>query len=153
MVEQELAKLGLVLPDLQKEIGVYIPYRVAGNLVFVTGRLPMLDGALQYKGKLGKDFSVPQGADAARLCAQHILSVIKNAVDGDWAKIKSVVRINGAINCEPSFEDHPKVMNGASNLFVAVFGEQIGKHTRTAIGVNSLPLGAAVEIDAIFELV
>ena len=153
MVEQELAKLGLVLPDLPKEVGVYVPYKVAGNLVFVTGRLPMLDDALQYKGKIGKDLSVPQGADAARLCAQNILSVMKNVVEGDWAKIKSVVRINGALNCEPSFEDHPKVMNGASTLLVTVFGEQVGCHTRTAIGVNSLPLGAAVEIDAVFELI
>lgn len=153
MIEQELAKLGLVLPSLPKEIGVYVPYRVAGNLVFVTGRLPMLDEVLQYKGKIGKDLSVPQGTDAAKLCAQNILSVMKSAAGGDWAKIKSIVRINGAINCESSFEDHPKVMNGASNLLVAVFGEQIGKHTRTAIGVNSLPFGAAVEVNAIFELI
>jgi enamine deaminase RidA (YjgF/YER057c/UK114 family) len=153
MVEQELAKLGLVLPDMPREVSSYIQYRIAGSFIFITGRLPMLDGALQYKGKVGKDLTVQQGTDAARLCAQNLLSVVKHAVGGDWAKIKSIVRVNGAINCESSFEDHSKVMNGASNLLVAVFGEQVGCHTRTAIGVNSLPFGAAVEIDAVFELI
>lgn len=153
MVERELAKLGLVLPDYPKEIGVYIPYRVSGSLLFITGRLPILDNTLQYKGKIGKDLTIPQGTDAARLCAQNILTVVKKAVNGNWSKIKSVTRINGLINCESSFEDHSKVMNGASSLLVTVFGEQIGSHTRTAAGVNSLPLGAAVEIDAIFELI
>lgn len=152
MVEQELAKLGLVLLDCPKETGVYIPYRISGSLLFITGRLPVLDNILQYKGKIGKDLTVPQGVDAARLCTQNILSVAKKAINGNWSKIKSIARINGLINCESSFEDHSKVMNGASNLLVTVFGEQRGSHTRTVAGVNSLPLGAAIEIDAIFEI-
>lgn len=152
MVEKELEKLGLVLPELPKAVALYAQYRISDTFIFISGQLPIFEGVLQYKGKVGKELSVPQGADAARLCAQNVLSVLKNAVAGEWGKIKSIVRINGFINSESSFENHPKVVDGASNLFIAAFGDQIGKHTRTAIGVNGLPLGAAVEIDAIFEL-
>jgi enamine deaminase RidA (YjgF/YER057c/UK114 family) len=152
MVEQELARLGLVLPKMPTAVASYVVYKIAGHMVFVSGQLPMLDGQLQYKGKIGKEFNVQQGADAARLCAQNILSALHHAVQGDWSRVKSVVRIGGFVNCGDSFEDHPKVINGASNLFVAVFGEEIGRHSRAAVGVNSLPLGAAVEVDAVFEL-
>ena len=153
MVEQELAKLGLVLPALPTSVASYVIYKFASGMVFISGQLPMLDRQLQYKGKVGNELTVQQGADAARLCAQNILSALNNAIQGDWSRVKSVVRVGGFVNCDGAFEDHPKVINGASNLFVAVFGQEIGCHSRTAVGVNSLPLGAAVEVDAIFELV
>ncbi len=152
MVEKELAKLGLVLPPLQDSVASYAVYKIVGNLVFVSGQLPMLDGQLQYKGRVGKEFTVQQGADAARLCAQNILSALNSAVNGGWSRVTSVVRVGGFVNCEASFIDHSKVINGASGLFLAVFGEKAGCHSRVAVGVNSLPLGAAVEVDAIFEL-
>ncbi len=152
MVEQELAKLGLVLPNPPKAIATYKQFLMTGNFVYVSGQLPLLDGVLQYKGTVGKDLSVPQGGDAARLCSLNILSIIRLAVDGDWSKIKSLIRINGFVNTESSFEHHSKVINCASELLLGVLGEEVGGHTRTSIGVSSLPLGAAVEIDAIFEL-
>ena len=152
MVEKKLAHLGLVLPPLPSSVASYSIYKVVGNLVFVSGQLPMLDGQLQYKGRVGNEFTVQHGTDAARLCAQNILSALKSAVNGEWSRVASVVRVGGFVNCEASFMDHSKVINGASSLFLNVFGEQAGCHSRVAIGVNSLPLGAAVEVDAVFEL-
>jgi enamine deaminase RidA (YjgF/YER057c/UK114 family) len=151
MIESRLQELGLVLPVMPGALANYVPFKIAGGMLYISGQLPMHEGVVQYKGKVGKDISVEQGVDAARLCALNILGVIKHATGGDWSKVKSVVRICGFVNCETNFQDHPKVINGASDLMVDIFQEN-GRHARAAVGCNSLPKNASVEIEATIEL-
>lgn len=151
MVEERLKALGLVLPTLPSALANYVPFKIAGSMLYISGQLPMHDGALQYLGKVGKEISVAQGFDAARLCALNILWVIKYAIGGDWSKVKSIVRLGGFVNCEATFQEHSKVINGASDLMVEIFQEN-GRHALAAIGCNSLPKNASVEVEATIEL-
>lgn len=151
MIESRLKELGLVLPVMPTALANYMPFKIVGGLLYISGQLPMHDSIVQYVGKVGKDISIEQGTDAARLCALNILGVINHAISGDWSKVKSIVRLGGFVNCEATFQDHPKVINGASDLMVEIFQEN-GKHARTAIGCNSLPKNASVEVEAIVEL-
>jgi enamine deaminase RidA (YjgF/YER057c/UK114 family) len=150
-INQRLKDLNVVLPTSPKNVGSYAPYVVTGNRVFISGQLPMVDGEIQYAGQIN-DESVVRGQAAARLCSLNILAQLRDACGGDLDKVKRCIKLGGFMNCEPAFTKHPMVIDGASNLMIDVFGDKIGSHARIAIGVNSLPVGAAVEVEAIFEI-
>ena len=146
-----LKNLGYELPAVSPPAANYVPYVVTGNLVFIAGQLPFLNGQKMHIGRIGGDLSVDQGIEAARACALNILAQANAAVDGDWRRISRCLKLGGFVSCTPDFTDHPKVINGASDLIAAVMGET-GKHARFAVGAPSLPFGAAVEIEAVFEV-
>ena len=151
MVESKLTELGLTLPALAAPIANYVGFVRTGDLLFVSGQLCLgADGKLVAKGKLGAEVSIEDGQKAARACAINLLAQIKAAV-GDLDRVVRVVRLGGFISSVPSFLDGPKVMNGASDLMVTVFGDK-GRHARTTIGVAVLPLEAAVEVEGLFEV-
>ncbi len=150
-IEQRLAALKIALPATPAPAGNYVPYVVAGNLVFVAGQLPFEDGKVRYAGKLGAGVAIEDGQKAARLCALNLIAQAKAACGGDLDRVARCVKLTGFVNATPDFADHPKVVNGASDLMADVFGDK-GRHARAAVGSASLPLGAAVEIDAIFEI-
>jgi enamine deaminase RidA (YjgF/YER057c/UK114 family) len=149
-IEARLKALNIALPELAAPIANYVPFLHLGNLLFISGQLPLRDGKVTVAGKLGAGVDLAQGEDAARLCALNILAQAKTALR-DLDRIVQLLRLNGFVNSAPDFTDHPKVINGASNLMVDVLGDK-GRHTRIAIGCPSLPLGAAVEIDAVFAI-
>ena len=148
---QRLAELGIELPQAPAPAANYIPFVVTGNLVFVAGQVPVLNGEVKFKGRLGEDMDIDEGYQAARLCGLNLIAQAQAAADGDLDKIKRVVKLGGFVSATPDFTDHPKVINGASDLMAEVFGEA-GKHARFAMGAGSLPLGVAVEVDGVFEL-
>ena len=151
MIENKLKELKIELPDAPEPVGAYVAYKKTNSLLFISGQLPVAKDGSVIKGKLGKDLSLEQGQEASRLCALNILAQAKKAMNGDLNKIKGCVKITAFVNCTEDFKDHPKVINPASETLSAVFGES-GKHARAAVGTNSLPLGIAVEIDAVFEI-
>jgi enamine deaminase RidA (YjgF/YER057c/UK114 family) len=148
-IEQRLKELGITLPDPVKPLGNYVRAVKTGNLLFVSGHGPYNDGKV-VPGKIGKDLTVEEGYHAARNVALNCLASILAAV-GDLDKVKRVVKLLGMVNCTEDFKEHPKVINGASDLLGEVFGEQ-GKHARSAVGMQSLPGGIAVEIEMILEI-
>lgn len=150
-VESRLKTLGITLSTPPKPVASYVPYTISGNQVFVSGQVPVSDGALKYVGRLGVDFSVEVGQAAAQLCAINILSVLRDACEGDLERVVRCLKVNVFVNATPDYDKQPEVANGASDLFVAVFGEA-GKHARAAVGMGSLPRGVAVEVDAVFEI-
>ncbi len=145
-IESRLAELGLFLPVAAAPVAAYIPVVIAGGLAHVSGQLPFIDGKL-VTGRLGEDVSVEQGNAAAQACGLMILAQLKAAL-GSLSRVERIVKLGGFVNSAGDFTDQPKVINGASELMVAVFGDA-GKHARSAVGVPCLPLGAAVEVDAI----
>ena len=147
--DQRLTDMGVSLPNAPTPVANYVPYVIAGDMVIISGQLPLKEGAVAFKGKVGQDLSLEEGQAAARLCAIIILTQLKDACEGDLARVKRCVRLGGFVNCGTDFTDHPKVINGASDLMVDIFGD-IGRHARAAVGVNALPLGAAVEVEATF---
>jgi len=150
-VEKKLAELGIVLPEPVAPVANYVPFVRTGNFMVVSGQLCLdAEGKLVAKGQLGGGVSIDDGVKAARACAINILAQLKAAL-GDLDKIARVVRLGGYINSAPGFPDGPKVMNGASDLMVAVFGDK-GRHARTTVGVASLPADAAVEVEGLFEV-
>ena len=149
-VEARLQALNLTLPDVPAPVANYVPFLHLNNMLFISGQLPMQDGRIAVSGKLGADLELPQGQEAARLCALNILAQAKAALR-DLDRIVQCLRLNGFVNAAPDFVDHPKVINAASDLIVEVLGPK-GRHTRVAVGCASLPLGVAVEIDAIFAI-
>ena len=150
-IEKKLAELGMTLPPSVLPAANYIPYTISNNVVHVSGTLPMKDGKPQDIGKLGREFTVEQGQETARLCALNILGHVKAACGGDLTRVKRVVRLGIFVNSTEDFTDQPKVANGISDLMVELFGEA-GKHARFAVGVSQLPFGVAVEIDGAFEI-
>ena len=150
-IENKLEDLGLVLPDPKTPLGAYVPYLEREGLVFISGQGPVLTGGGSICGKLGDGLDIEDGARAAQLSALNILAQIRAAVGGDWQKLVRFVRLCGYVNATPDFTHHPAVVNGASELFVDLFGER-GRHTRSAVGVASLPMDWVVEIDAIVEI-
>ncbi len=150
-VDARLLELGIVLPTPAVPQANYIPFVVAQKLVFIAGQIPMKDGAPQFVGKVARDFTIEEGREAARLCSLNILAHLKAACAGDLDKVKRCAKVGGFVNCTAEFKEMPQVVNGASDLIVAVFGEA-GKHARFAVGASSLPRGVAVEVDAVFEL-
>ena len=151
-IETKLEELGLSLPAVAAPAANYVPYVISGKSIFVSGQIPFLNGEKMHMGRVGEDLSAEDGAAAAQACALNILAQVNDAVDGDWSKVVRCVKLGGFVNCTPDFTDQPLVINGASNLIGEVMGDA-GKHARFAVGAPSLPLGVAVEIDAIFELV
>ena len=151
-IDARLAELGIVLPTPAAPAANYVPTVRSGNLVFVAGQVTFdAQGKPQFIGKLGREFDVAQGQQAARLCGINILAQMKAALGGDLDRVVRCVRVGGFVNAVPDFTDHPKVINGASDLLVQVLGDA-GKHARAAIGVGSLPLGVACEVEAVFEV-
>lgn len=151
MSELRLQELGLVLPPPSPALATYLPFLRVGSLVYISGQLPTRNGKVEYIGKVGREFSIEDGKKAAQLCALNILAHLKSACENDWDRVIGCIRLGGFIHSTDDFYDHPQVMNGASDLMVAVFGDK-GRHTRAAVGVNTLPWGAAVEIEALFEV-
>ncbi len=149
-VHNKLKELGIVLPPAPAGVGAYVPWVRTGNLVITSGQLPWRDGKLAYTGKLGAEVSIEQGFDAARVCAINAIAQLKSAV-GDLEQVVQIVRLEGYVHLRAGFYEHPKVLNGASELFLAVFGER-GQHARTALGINEMPLNAAVQISVIAEV-
>jgi len=144
-------KLNIKLPKAAAPVGSYVATKKVGNLLFISGQISMNEKGELIKGKLGKELNTEEGYEAAKRCALNIVSQSKKACGNDLSKIKSCIKLTGYVNSTDDFIEQPKVINGASDLISSVFGE-IGKHTRAAVSVNSLPLGVAVEVDAIFEL-
>ncbi|HWX88734.1 MAG TPA: RidA family protein [Rhizomicrobium sp.] len=151
VIEARLQELGVSLPTPPMPVASYVPYTISGNLVFLSGQIPIADGALKYVGKLGVDIPLEAGQAAAQLCAINLLAQLKNACDGDLDRVVRCLRLGVFVNATPEYGQHPEVANGASDLIAAVFGDA-GKHARAAVGVGSLPRGVAVEVDAIFEI-
>lgn len=142
--EQKLRELGLVLPPAPAAVGAYVAWVRTDRLVLTSGQLPWHEGQIAVTGRLGERVSVEQGYQAARFCALNALAQLKEAT-GDLSRVRQIVRLEGYVHCGPGFRDHPKVLNGASDLFNAVFGER-GRHARLAVGIHEMPLDAAVQI-------
>lgn len=150
-ISQRLAELGIQLPQAMAPVANYVPVSIAGKLVTVSGQIPAIDGKVAVTGKLGASVSLEEGQHAARLCLINLLAQLQAALPQGLESVGKVVRLGGFIACTPDFTQHAVVMNGASDLAVAVFG-QIGQHARSTIGVPSLPLDAAVEVEGQFYL-
>jgi len=150
-VEEIIKQLNIEIPKSPKPVGAYVAFRIVNKLVYISGQVSFDQNGNLIKGKVGSELSLEQGQEAAKACAINIISQLKSACGGDLEKVKSCIKINGYVNSTDNFLDQPKVINAASELIVNVFGEK-GKHARAAVSVNSLPLGAAVEIESIFEI-
>jgi enamine deaminase RidA (YjgF/YER057c/UK114 family) len=150
-IEALLAEKKIELPKAAIPVANYVPVVITGNLAFVAGQVTYWNGELKFIGKLGKEYNVEQGQQAARICGLNILAQVKQALGGDLDRVKRCVKLNVFVNSLAEFTDQPKVANGVSDLMVEVFGDA-GKHARAAIGVNVLPLNVAVEADAVFEV-
>ena len=151
MISNKLKELKIELPNAPDPVGAYVAFKIIGNLLFISGQLPISKDGEIIKGKIGQDLKLEDGQKASRLCVLNILAQAKKALNGNLDKVKNCAKITGYVNSTDDFKDQPKVINPASELLSEVFGP-LGKHTRAAISTNSLPLGAAVEIDAIFEI-
>ena len=149
--EENIKKLDLKLPNAADPVGSYIAAKIVNKLLYISGQISMSENGELIKGKLGYDLKVDDGYKAAERCALSIIAQAKKACNDDLSKIKSCVKLTGFVNSTDDFTDQPKVINGASDLIAKVFGEA-GMHTRAAVSTNSLPLGVAVEVDAIFEI-
>ena len=151
MIADNLKKLNIELPNAPSPVGAYVAYKIINKLLYISGQLPIKSNGEIIKGKIGKNLTLEDGQEASKLCVINILAQAKKATGGDLNKIKNCIKITGFVNSSDDFKDQPKVINPASETLSAVFGDK-GKHTRAAVSTNSLPLGAAVEIDAIFEI-
>lgn len=149
-IDARLAELGIALPEAPAPAANYVPFVRVGDLLHVSGQISQNEAGL-ILGRLGEDMAVEQGAEAARRCAISLLAQVKRACDGDWSRLARAVKLVGFVNSTADFIDQPKVINGASDLMVAVLGDA-GRHARSAVSAASLPLGVAVEIEAIFQL-
>ena len=150
-IENKLKELSIELPNAPAPVGAYVAFKKIGNLLFISGQLPISKDGKIIKGKIGADLNLEDGQRASKLCVINILAQVKKALNGDLNKVKNCIKITGFVNSTNDFKDQPKVINPASETLSSVFGVN-GKHARAAISANSLPLGAAVEIDAIFEI-
>ncbi len=150
-IDMRLSDLGIDLPPANAPAGNYVPFVRSGDLLFISGQIPIVDGKPAFIGILGAQFGVEDGAAAARACTLSILAQAKEALDGDLDRVVRCVKVSGFVASTPDFSDQPKVINGASDLLVEVFGEA-GRHARAAVGMAALPLGVAVEVEAIFEV-
>ena len=150
-IENKLRELKIELPDAPDPVGAYVAFKKINKLLFISGQLPISKDGKMIKGKIGKDLTLEDGQKASRLCVINILAQVKKALNGDLNKVKNCIKITGFVNSTDDFTDQPKIINPASETLSIVFGDN-GKHARVAISSNSLPLGAAVEIDAIFEI-
>ncbi|MFC4349983.1 RidA family protein [Fodinicurvata halophila] len=150
-VDARLTELGIDIPTPASPVANYVGFVVTGNLVFISGQLPLKDGQLQYDGRLGESVSLEDGQAAARLCAINVIAQLKAACEGDLDRVTRIVRLGGFVNSVAGYKDQPKVINGASDLMAEVFADA-GRHCRAAVSAGALPLDAAVEVDAIAEI-
>ena len=150
-IDARLAELGLTLPTAMPPIANYVPFNRSGSIVVVSGQVPALDGKIAVTGKVTEGVTIEQGKEAAKLCFLNVLTHLRTACDGDLDRVVKVIRLGGFVAAPPAFTQHALVMNGASDLAVAVFGDA-GRHARTTIGVPSLPADAAVEVEGMFEI-
>ena len=149
--QKKIDELKIKLPEAKPPVGSYVATKITGNLLFISGQISISDSGDLIKGKVGKELTTQDGYEAAKRCGLSIVAQAKVACDGDLSKIKSCVKLTGFVNSTEDFIEQPKVINGASDLIAAIFGDA-GMHTRAAVSTNSLPLGVSVEVDAIFEL-
>ena len=150
-IEENIKKLNIILPKSADPVGSYVATKICGKLLYISGQISMSDKGELIKGKLGKDLKTEDGYKAAKRCALSIVAQAKKACNNDLSRIKSCIKLTGFVNSTDDFVEQPKVINGASDMIVSIFGD-IGIHTRAAISTNSLPLGVSVEVDAIFEI-
>ena len=150
-IDDKLKKLNIQIPKAPEPVGAYVAFKKTKNLLFISGQLPISSDGKIVKGTVGKDLTLEDAQKASKLCVINILAQVKKALDGDLNKVKSCIKITGFVNSTNDFIDQPKVINPASETLSVIFGDE-GKHARAAVSTNSLPLGAAVEIDAIFEI-
>ena len=149
--EENIKKLDLKIPDLPSPLANYVPYKVSDNTVYVSGQGPVIDGKIIYSGKVGNEISQEEGVKAAELCCINIIAALKSSINGDWNRLETFLKLGGFVNCDNDFSDQPKIINGASDLLVNIFGDK-GRHSRFAVGSNALPLNISVEIDAIIKI-
>ena len=149
--EKKIKDLELNIPDMALPLANYVPFKIFDKVLYISGQGPIKEGSLIYKGKVGKDITEEEGIKAAELCCINIIAALKSAINSDWEKLDGFIKLGGFVNCNADFTNHPQIINGASNLLVEIFGEQ-GKHTRFAVGSNSLPMNFSVEIDAVIKL-
>ena len=149
--EKNIIDLKLTLPDAKAPVGSYLASKIVGKMLYISGQISISEDGKLIKGKLGKELKTEDGYEAAKRCGLSIISQVKKSCNNDLTRIKSCIKLTGFVNSEDDFIEQPKVINGASDLIVSVFGDA-GMHTRAAVSTNSLPLGVAVEVDAIFEL-
>jgi len=147
--EKKMKELGILLPQTPRPVAAYVPAVRTGNLVFTSGQLPVVDGKLAYTGRLGEDLTVEDGCQAARICALNALAAVRSVI-GDLDRVRRIVKLNGYVAGGRGFSQQPQVMNGASLLLTEIFGEA-GKHARSAVGTNGLPLNAPVELELVVE--
>ena len=150
-INRRVAQLGIELPNPAPPAGSYVPFVLVGNLLLVAGQLPVWNGTLKHDGRIGAEITIEDGIAAARLCGLNLLAQARVACGGDLDRVRRVIRLAGFVQAGPGFTEHPKVLNGASDLMVEVFG-QAGRHARIAVGAASLPLGAAIEVEGMFEI-
>ena len=150
-VEERLKELGIELPEPNPALANYVPWVVTGNLVSISGQVAMEGGFPKWIGKVGDNVTLEEAIAAARVCAVQIIAQLKAACDGDLERVQRIVRLGGFVNCVDGYDNHPKIINGASDLMVEVFGDK-GRHSRAAVGTNSLPLNVPVEIDCLAEI-
>ena len=150
-VEARMREQGIELPQVAAPQGAYLPYVISGNLVFMAGQLPMLNGEIQVKGKLGDEVSLEDGQKAARICGLNLIAQLRQALDGDLDRVRRGGKLTGLVKAVPDYEGQPKVVNGVSDLMAEVFAD-VGAHARAAVGAGSLPLGVSVEVEGIFEI-
>ena len=151
LIEDKLKKLNIILPEPKAPVGAYVATKVVGKLLFISGQVSIDKNTKLITGKIGKDLNLDEGYEAYKRCGLSIVAHVKNACGGDLDRIKTCVKLTGYVNSTDDFKDQPKIINGASDIIAKIFDEK-GEHTRAAVSVNSLPLGVAVEVDAIFEI-
>lgn len=149
-IDTQVADLGIILPEPVAPVANYVPFVISGGLVFISGQVSIGANGL-IAGKLGRDLDVDAGVQAAHACGVNLIAQLKAACDGELDRVKRVIKLGGFVNCTDDFSDQPKVVNGASDLMVAVFGD-VGRHARAAVGAPCLPMNAAVEVDGVFEI-
>jgi enamine deaminase RidA (YjgF/YER057c/UK114 family) len=151
-IDAKLSEMGIILPESVKPPAKYVPFNISGNIVFISGQLPLLDGEMKVAGTVGDDVSLEQGQETAKNCGLNILAHLKLACDGNLDRVKKVLKLEILVNSAPGFTDQHQVANGVSNFIVDLFGEEVGSHSRVAYGVAGLPMGASVEVAGTFEI-
>ena len=151
LFEKNIKDLGLIISEPPAAVANYEPFKVIDNLVYVSGQAPIQNGKIIYTGKVGDNVSEEEGILAAEICCLNIIAALRKSINGDWDRLENFVKLGGFVNCKNEYTNQPKIINGASDLLVQIFGDQ-GKHTRFAVGSNSLPMNIAVEIDAIIKI-
>ena len=149
--EKNIKDLDLIIPNIAVPMANYVPYKICDKILHISGQTTIKEGSFIYKGKVGEDITEEEGIKAAELCCINIIAALKSAINNDWDQLDEFIKLSGFVNCNDNFTNHPQIINGASNLLVKIFGEK-GKHTRYAVGSNSLPMNVSVEIEAVIKI-